>query len=214
MRTAALCIDVHKGACFWCALIGFSRFTRTCIQRVAVSVAIQLRFTVRLLQTVAKGPWPRVWTWKQGMQREERRHVAAEVWMAAGGRGHWIKSPIRVTEGCGKKGGYCWRQTASPLYLLWPQGCRRPGEGTCQTPQAGRTASASLSPLCPPLRLRPDICLFVAGLHWRRRRCSFLSHTVWAGDAPNHPSKCCASVTRLRSGHLQFILINFIYEHT
>lgn len=67
------------------------------------------------------------------MQREERRHVAAEVWMAAGGRGHWIKTPIRVKGGCGMEGGVVcvcvwgagwggglldWRRTASPLYLL------------------------------------------------------------------------------------------------
>lgn len=54
---------------------------------------------------------------------ECRPHVAVEVWMAAGGRGLWIKSPIPVTglwdEGW-KKGLVrgCWRRSTSPLYLL------------------------------------------------------------------------------------------------
>lgn len=91
-------VDVHALLCVH-VLVSVGGRLHLHLERVAASAATQLRFTVRLLQTVARGPWPHVWTWKWRMQREERRHVAVEVWMAAGGRGHWIKSPIRVTGG-------------------------------------------------------------------------------------------------------------------
>lgn len=50
---------------------------------------------------------------------QKRQHVAVEVWMASGGRGHRIKRLISVAGVWdeGWKSG-CWRRSASLLYLL------------------------------------------------------------------------------------------------
>lgn len=141
------------------------------LERVAASVATQLRFTVRLLQTVARGPWPHVWTWKRRMQREERRHVAAEVWMAAGGRGHWIKTPIRVTGGCGMEGGSCWGRRVAcwtgggphrPFIYFDPRAAGGPGRAHAKLPRRAE-------PPQPPSHLsaRPSVSGQIYGRLWQ-----------------------------------------------
>ncbi len=160
---ASACMFIEQCVCI-CEY--FTHMEEPCVTTTSGSytAATRLCFSVGLLQTAARGPWPHV-TDPENVEKATCGSAGIDGYRRAwsvdkeSDSCYWA-AWWRAVKGVGKGG--CWRRSTSPLYLLWPQVRGRPGEGTCQTPQAGRAALPSLSPLCPPLCLQLDICLFGA----------------------------------------------------
>lgn len=117
--------------------------------------ATQLCFSVRLLQAAEKGPWPHVWTWSWRMKK--RWHVAVEVWMATGGRGHRTKRQIPVAglwdEGR-ERGCYGVARSSShrPFIYFDPRSTGGPGRAHAKLPRR-----AALPCPLPHLSARPSV---------------------------------------------------------
>lgn len=132
------------------------------------------------------------------MQREQRRHVALEVWMAAGGRGHWIKSPIRVTGGLRDEGGRSWTGGGPhrPFIYFDPRAAGGPGRAHAKLPRRAEPPQpASHLSARPSVSGQIYVCLWPGGIGGGDT--ALFEAALSGSAAPSHPSRSYSSVTPL-----------------